>query len=79
LVRALWRPVGWFHSATPSRVKWWTPSSAHMARTAGSSPSSSSQTSNVPSYRTARAAASVRRTISIGSLLGTIVVMNAIR
>lgn len=45
----------------------------------GSSPSSSSQTSNTPSWRIFSAAARVSLTISSGSLPGTQVVMKATR
>ena len=60
-------------------MKWRTPSSAHISLTASSSPSSSSQTSSWPSYSISRAASSVGRTISSGSVPGTMVVRKATR
>ena len=50
-----------------------------MARTRWSLPSSRSHTSNGPSCSIRSAATRVRRTTSIGSLLGTIVVVKASR
>lgn len=52
---------------------------AAMAFTAGSSPSSSIQTSTSPSYSISFIATSVRSTMSIGSLAGTMVVRTATR
>ena len=72
-------PVAWFQASTPWRVKWFTPSSAHMALTSGSSPSSSSQTSSWPGCRIWSAASSVGRTRSSDSAWGTIVVRKATR
>ena len=63
----------------PLRLKWLTPIAAHISRTSGLAPSSSSHTSSTPSCSMRSAASSVRRTIISGSRSGTIVVRNATR